>query len=332
MSLRRACAFSFRAIDGLRPEIIAENRHSRPEGGAWAHDGTHFYVLGPNPDERLIYIDHQNQAFYPHTDKRGSTIALSRNGAATERFSYSPFGEGGQGPTGYAFRYTGQRLDPWTGLYDYKARVYSPTLGRFLQPDPALWVDGPNLYAYVGNGPTNGVDSSGLATHKPEPEQKPDEAPDAKPSDVTEVEPVIVTASQRGNRGRAGRAWSPQQELHWQMYQRALERMLRVNPNYQTVTDPNRPPPPEQSARLNAEAARLEALVRTTPSQNPDAFIRLPGRQGYLNRQDGSLWQRDRAGERGHGGVQWKRWDSRSAWENGRSYRSYWPDGRPRGD
>jgi RHS repeat-associated protein len=32
-------------------------------------------------------------------------------------------------------------------MYDYKARTYSPTLGRFLQTDPAGYPDGPNWYA-----------------------------------------------------------------------------------------------------------------------------------------------------------------------------------------
>jgi uncharacterized protein RhaS with RHS repeats len=29
-------------------------------------------------------------------------------------------------------------------------------LGRFLQADPLGYVDGPNLYAYVGNNPVSG--------------------------------------------------------------------------------------------------------------------------------------------------------------------------------
>ncbi|WP_343808899.1 RHS repeat-associated core domain-containing protein [Alteraurantiacibacter aestuarii] len=45
-------------------------------------------------------------------------------------------------PNSGRFQYTGQAWLPELGLYYYKARMYSPTPGRFMQTDPIGYADG----------------------------------------------------------------------------------------------------------------------------------------------------------------------------------------------
>jgi RHS repeat-associated protein len=116
------------------------------------YDGTtgqilRWYAFGLGSDEVLNEMDvpaATRQTFIP--DIQGSVLATLDSGTATlTKASYLPYGENPATTTG-SYRYTGRRIDNETagataepsGLYYYRARMYSPTLGRFMQPDPEL--------------------------------------------------------------------------------------------------------------------------------------------------------------------------------------------------
>jgi RHS repeat-associated protein len=107
--------------------------------------------------------------YYVHGDHLGSLNVLTNSqGAEVQRLTYRPFGEtqSTQGSADFLqHRFTGQELDPETGLYFYNARYYNPVLGRFISPDSIVPEPGNpqslNRYSYVGNNPVNRIDPSG---------------------------------------------------------------------------------------------------------------------------------------------------------------------------
>lgn len=94
------------------------------------------YVHGDSLDEALMTIDATGNITYLHMDRLGSVVATTNSGGSVvSQAAYGPYGESAP-PTNVDIGFAGQRYDTETGLYYYKRRYYSTSLGRFLQPDP----------------------------------------------------------------------------------------------------------------------------------------------------------------------------------------------------
>ncbi|MGC2473182.1 MAG: RHS repeat-associated core domain-containing protein [Candidatus Sulfotelmatobacter sp.] len=139
-------------------------------------------------DEYLTRTDSNGTANFL-TDALGSTLALTdSSGTVQTQYTFDPFGT--STPSGAAstnsFQYTGREADSGTGLYYYRARYYSPQLGRFISEDPIGFFGGSgNIYSYVQNNPISYIDGLGLE-RKPHP-CGPDGYRDADPDDAAVV-------------------------------------------------------------------------------------------------------------------------------------------------
>jgi RHS repeat-associated protein len=123
------------------------------------------YVHGASTDDPLVWYETSalTDRRWLHTDQQGSIVATSDGTGAGTVYAYGAYGEPAYDNwSGSRFRYTGQITLPEAKLYHYKARVYDPQLGRFLQTDPVGYEADLNLYAYVGNDPLDKTDPLGL--------------------------------------------------------------------------------------------------------------------------------------------------------------------------
>lgn len=129
------------------------------------------YIFGISVDD-VLQMQRGGNTYYYHKNHLGSVVALTDgSGNLVERYEYDPYGQPSffdandnalsQSAVDNAILFTGRDYDYETSLYYYRARTMHPGLGRFMQYDPKMYVDGYNMYSYVGEMPVDLTDAWG---------------------------------------------------------------------------------------------------------------------------------------------------------------------------
>ncbi len=119
-----------------------------------------------------------DERIYPLQDANWNTTGLvTTSGTVVERETYNPFGVATSRDASGSVISTSAKA--WVflhqggekiaiGDYEFRNRVLSPTLGRWLSNDPVGFNAGDvNVYRYMGNDPSNELDPSGLLVCDP---------------------------------------------------------------------------------------------------------------------------------------------------------------------
>jgi len=120
-------------------------------------------------DRPLAVVDAVNTAssatWWVSVDHLNRPVKMTNSAkAAVWTAVWQPWGAA-QSITGSATlnaRFPGQWFQVEAGLHYNWHRHYDPSLGRYTQPDPLEFVDGPSVYGYVGGSPVRFVDFPGL--------------------------------------------------------------------------------------------------------------------------------------------------------------------------
>ena len=162
-----------RTINGATTYYFYQGAKPIIERGATV--ATNIYGLGV--DEIAIRFL-PTDVHYFYQDRLGSVTHVGNlSGSVAESYRYDAFGAptifngaGGQigsSAIGNRFMFTGREWAPASlGFYEYRARAYNPTLGRFMSEDPIGFSAGDtNLFRYCAGDPVNRSDPSGLQQH-----------------------------------------------------------------------------------------------------------------------------------------------------------------------
>ena len=117
---------------------------------------------------------------------------------------YEPFGAVSSitGAAALNARFPGQWFQIEDGLAYNWHRTYDPMAGRYTQPDPLGFVDGPSVYGYAGQSPLMSEDPIGLAAVTGPTSKPPNKAQQCSRSDNMSMCLPLYTMCVGGNGNR----------------------------------------------------------------------------------------------------------------------------------
>jgi RHS repeat-associated protein len=166
---------------GKKPKVLRYFYIGQTEIGCLDEKGVITELRIPSDPNRpettpFIAFEIKKETFAPIYDLQGNVACLvdPERRKIVESYRYSAFGEEEivnergrsifDSSVGNSWRYRGERIDKEIGFIYFGYRYYDPEIGRWISPDPAGDIDGPNLYVFCHNNPLTYVDYFGLAS------------------------------------------------------------------------------------------------------------------------------------------------------------------------